>query len=58
MARDHQDAGGKPSLSPRGRATAAAREARRAAALRRNLRRRKAQARARAETPAGDKDPP
>ena len=41
-----------PTLSERGRSTAEAREARRAAALRENLRRRKAQARARASQEA------
>ncbi len=45
MAEDGKDAA--PRLSAKGRAKAAAREARLAAALRRNLHRRKAQARAR-----------
>ncbi len=54
MAEDGKDAG--PRLSEKGRAKAAAREARLAAALRRNLHRRKAQARARdaAETEGRD----
>ncbi len=47
MAEDGKDAG--PRLSAKGRAKAAAREVRLAAALRRNLGRRKAQARARDE---------
>mgnify|MGYP005837892513 FL=1 len=42
-----------PRLSERGRSEAEARAARRAAALRENLRRRKAQARARADQAAG-----
>lgn len=42
-----------PTLSERGRTEAEARAARRAAALRENLRRRKAQARARAAQAAG-----
>ncbi|MFQ5955388.1 MAG: hypothetical protein ACE5JZ_10030 [Kiloniellales bacterium] len=58
MAREPKDKGSKPSLSQAGRARASAREARRAAALRRNLRRRKAQERARVEAPSGDKEPP
>lgn len=41
-----------PTLSERGQSAAEAREARRAAALRENLRRRKAQARARASQEA------
>ncbi len=47
MAEDGKDAAPRPALSAKGRAKAAAREARLAAALRRNLHRRKAQARAR-----------
>ncbi len=47
MAEDGKEAGPRPARSAKGRAKAAAREARLAAALRRNLHRRKAQARAR-----------
>ncbi len=49
MAEDGKDAAPRPARSAKGRAKAAAREARLAAALRRNLGRRKAQARARDE---------
>ncbi len=55
MAEDGKDAG--PRLSAKGRAKAAARQARLAAALRRNLHRRKAQARARDAAKPIDGDP-
>ncbi len=48
----------RPVLADRGRAKKAAREARLAAALRRNLRRRKTQQRARAEAAPGDQETP
>ncbi len=54
MAEDGKDAA--PRLSAKGRAKAAAREARLAAALRRNLGRRKAQARARDAAGTEDRD--
>ena len=51
---DRDDAKPKPVLTPRTAAARAAREARLAEALRENLKRRKAQARGRADDPGSD----